>query len=158
MFRDPPAILVRTIKGCEGFARVVQRTPVPTAVPYLCPALHWTIGYGVLCDEHHAPITEPEGAAMLTAILPAYCGHALRLSPILIGESDERFAGIVDFIYNLGPTRYAASTLRRYVNVGQWRNAASEMYKWIWGGGKKQPGLVIRREIDAGLLLQSTQS
>ena len=147
-----PEQLVDLIKRCEGFARVVRWRPVPTAVPYLCPAGHWTRGYGVLCRSDAGEITEPEAAAELERILPSYCAHALRLSPVLYGDP-VRLTAIADFIYNLGPTRYAASTLRRKVNERAWNAAADEIRKWVWGGGRKLPGLVRRRELEAALLL-----
>ena len=76
----------------------------------------------------------------------------MRLSPCLHAESDDRLSAISDFVFNLGPTRYAASTLRRCVNAGEWNRAKTELAKWVWGGGRKLPGLVLRREAEAGLL------
>lgn len=149
--REPPQVLVDLIKTSEGFHRVVQRKPVLTAVPYLCPAGFWTRGYGVLCDKNAGPITLEQGEIELTTILPRYIASALRYSPCLLLESDGRFSGVVDFVFNLGPGRYASSTLRRCVNAGQWERAKTEVLRWVWGGGRKLPGLVIRREADAAL-------
>lgn len=147
-----PAALPPLVKRFEGFARVVQRKPVMLAEPYLCPAGFWTIGYGVLCQRDHPPITLEEGEAKLVEILPAYVGHALRLSPRLAREPEPRLVAIADFIFNLGPTRYASSTLRRVVNAGEWGRAREEIRRWVWGGGKKLPGLVLRRDAEAALL------
>lgn len=144
--------MVGLVKRWEGFHRVVRRSPAVTAVPYICPAGFWTIGYGVLCQKDHPEITLEEGEAMLAELLPVYVNHALTLSPILHNESDERLAAIADFVFNLGPGRYKASTLRRCVNAGEWGRAKEELKKWVWGGGKKLPGLVLRREAEAQLL------
>ncbi len=122
------------------------------AAPYLCPANFWTIGYGVLCQKDHPAITLEEGERMLAELLPVYVSHAIRLSPGLATDSDARLTAISDFIFNLGPTRYAASTLRRVVNAREWGRARQEMRKWVWGGGRKLPGLILRREADAALL------
>jgi len=86
---------------------------------------------------------------MLLAAVPAYIGHALRLSPTLTGD---RLVAISSFIYNLGPTRYASSTLRRRVNAGTWPEARREICRWVFGGGRKLPGLILRREAEAALL------
>lgn len=147
-----PDLLVDLVKKSEGFHRVVTRTPVVTAAPYLCPAGFWTIGYGVLCEQDRAPITLEEGEAELMRLLPVYVNDALRLSPVLHTESDGRLTAIADFVFNLGPTRYAASTLRRVVNAHDWGRAREEIKRWVWGGGRKLPGLVIRREAEAALL------
>ena len=76
---------------------------------------------------------------------------ALRISPIL-HHYDDKAAAVADFIFNLGATRYKASTMRRKVDAGDWSGAARECRKWVYGGGKKLPGLVLRREAEARLL------
>lgn len=136
-----PERLPELVKLFEGFS--------PT--PYLCPAGYWTIGFGVLCQKDRAPITREEGEQMLADLLPVYVGHAVRLSPRLATETD-RLTAISDFIFNLGPTRYAASTLRKHVQEGRWEAARDELRKWVYGGGRKLPGLVLRREAEAALL------
>jgi lysozyme len=148
-----PAALIPLVKASEGFHRVVRRQPTPMAVPYVCPAGYWTIGYGELCQPDHPPILEPDALERLvTVLLPVYVGHALRLSPRLAYEPENRLAAIADFIFNLGPGRYAASTLRRTVQAGQWEAARGEVVKWVYGGGRVLPGLVARRAVEAELL------
>lgn len=140
------------VKACEGFHRVVQHRPVVMAAPYICPAGYWTIGYGVLCQKDRAPITLEDGERELEQLLPVYVGHAIRLSPCLAYESDGRLTAIADFVFNLGPTRYAASTLRRVVNAGEWGRAREEIVRWVNGGGRRLPGLVLRRQAEAALI------
>lgn len=76
----------------------------------------------------------------------------LRYCPVLATESDGRLAAIVDFTFNLGAGRLQTSTLRRQINQRDWSNAASELRRWVYGGGKVLPGLVARREAEAALL------
>lgn len=147
-----PDQLVEMVKHFEGFHRVVQRRPQVLAAPYLCPAGYWTIGYGVLCAADRPPITLEEGEEELARLLPVYMAHAVRLSPGLRRESEDRLTAISDFIFNLGPGRYASSTLRRCVNAGEWGRAKEEIQKWVWGGGRRLPGLVLRRAAEARLL------
>jgi lysozyme len=77
----------------------------------------------------------------------------LRYCPVLATESDGRLAAIVDFTFNLGAGRLQASTLRRRVNQLDWAGAAHELRRWIYGGGRVLPGLVVRREAEAAFLL-----
>lgn len=133
--------LVDLVKRFEGFS--------PT--PYICPAGYWTIGFGVLCQRDHPPITKEEGEAMLERLLPGYVAHALMLSPLLV-EDNNRLTAVADFVYNLGPTKYAASTLRRRIAEENWDEAKVEIRRWVYGGGRKLPGLVLRREAEAALL------
>ena len=150
-----PETLVAGVKAFEGFHRVIRWNPVPAAVPYICPAGYWTIGYGELCRADHPEITEPEAARRLQErLLPSYVADATRLSPGLPAAGSARLSAIGSFVFNLGPTRYAASTLRRRVNAGDWAGAAGEVRKWVYGGGRVLPGLVRRREWEAGLLLR----
>ncbi len=137
-----PEQLVAMVKRWEGFS----------PVPYICPAGYWTIGYGQLCDKDHPAITKEEGEALLRHSLRSYVAAALEASPILHTESDERLTAIADFVYNLGPTRYRSSTLRRRVNQGNWEAAQHEIKRWVYGGGRKLPGLVARRAAEAELL------
>lgn len=79
------------------------------------------------------------------------CAWALRMSPSL-DESEDRLAAIADFIFNLGPGRYKISTLRKRVDAGDWGSAREEVTKWVWGNGKRLPGLVIRRNVESELM------
>jgi lysozyme len=63
-----------------------------------------------------------------------------------------KLAAIVDFAYNLGVGRLQASTLRRMINQQRWDAACDELRKWVMAGGKKLPGLVLRREAEVQLM------
>ena len=54
---EVPKTAIDLAKRFEGFERTVKRGVEITAVPYICPAGFWTIGYGHLCDPKHPPIT-----------------------------------------------------------------------------------------------------
>lgn len=74
---------------------------------------------------------------------------AIALCPTL---NVEQLCAIADFAYNLGLGRLQASTLRRRLNAGLMGEAKDELRKWVNGGGRKLPGLVLRREAEAALL------
>lgn len=133
--------------------------------PYLCPAGVPTIGYGstAYADGRRVqltdpPIPEPAARALLvTELLHTYAPGVLRqcpgLLPLALLEADWRkLNAIVDFAYNLGVGRLQTSTLRRRINACDWDGAAAELGKWVWGGGRKLPGLVARRAAEAALL------
>ena len=147
-----PQAAIELAKRFEGFCRVPKSDP-DRAYPYVCPAGFWTIGYGHLCDAKHQPITVEEGEAYLAADMADALRATLRYCPVLATESDGRLAAIVDFTFNLGAGRLQASTLRRRVNQLDWAGAAHELRRWIYGGGRVLPGLVVRREAEASFLL-----
>lgn len=133
--------LIRQFEGCR-------------LRPYRCPAGIWTIGFGHTGPEVTAsspPITREIANALMIEDAEKARRAALRISPILHRHED-RAAAVADFIFNLGATRYKASTLRRKVDAGDWSGAALECRKWVYGGGRKLPGLVLRREAEARLL------
>ena len=74
---------------------------------------------------------------------------------MLATEPEGRLAAIVDFTFNLGAGRIQTSTLRRRINQRDWAAAATELRRWVYGGGKVLPGLVTRREAEAAWLLRN---
>lgn len=146
-----PQAAIALAKRFEGFHRVPKNDP-GRAHPYICPAGFWTIGYGHLCDQQHPPITEAEAEAYLARDLQTALAATLRHCPVLATEPEGRLAAIVDFTFNLGVGRLQTSTLRRRVNQRDWPAAATELRRWVYGGGKVLPGLVARREAEVALL------
>lgn len=146
-----PQAAVDLAKRFEGFHRV-PRVDAGHAHPYICPAGYWTIGYGHLCSPTHPPITEAEAEVYLARDLQTALMATLRYCPVLATEPEGRLGAIVDFTFNLGAGRLQTSTLRRRINQRNWANAANELRRWIYGGGKVLPGLVARRESEVGLL------
>ncbi len=142
---------IELAKRFEGFHRVPRADP-GRAHPYVCPAGYWTIGYGHLCDPKHPPITEAEAERYLADDLTTALTATLRYCPVLTTEHEGRLAAIVDFTFNLGAGRLQTSTLRRRVNQRDWAGAATELRRWIYGGGKVLHGLVARREAEAAHL------
>ena len=149
-----PQAAIDLAKRFEGFHRVPRADP-GRAHPYVCPAGYWTIGYGHLCDPKHPPITEAEAEGYLAADLRTALNATLRSCPVLATEPAGRLAAIVDCTFNLGAGRLQTSTLRRRLNQRDWPSAASELRRWVYGGGKVLPGLVIRRAAEIALLLSN---
>ena len=148
-----PQAAIDLAKRFEGFHRMRQDDSLRRAYPYLCPAGYWTIGYGRRCAPDHPPIAEDEAAAFLLDDLQVALIATLRLCPVLATEPEDRLAAIVDFTFNLGAGRLQASTLRRRVNQRDWLAAVAEIRRWIHGGGRVLPGLALRREAEARLIL-----
>ena len=149
-----PQAAIELAKRFEGFHRVPKHDP-HRAYPYICPAGYWTIGYGHLCDPKHPPITEAEAEVYPARDLQTALAATLRYCPVLATESEGRIAAIVDFTFNLGAGRLQTSTLRRRINQRDWAAAATELRRWVYGGGKVLPGLVKRREAESAWLLRN---
>ena len=152
---EVPQSAIELAKRFEGFHRV-PKNDSGRAHPYICPAGFWTIGYGHLCDAAHPAITEAEAEVYLARDLNAALAVTLRYCPVLAAEPESRLAAIVDLTFNLGGGRLQTSTLRRRVNQRDWPAAATELRRWIYGGGKVLPGLVARRSLEAALILRES--
>lgn len=146
-------ILASLCKMFEGLHKVKKDGLV---YPYLCPANYWTHGFGSLCAKDHPPITPAEAEAKLYRVMPAYMRDALKACPRLYLAPPEVLAAIADFTFNLGAAKLRSSTLRKRVNEGDWGAACDEIVKWVNGGGRKLPGLVLRREAEAALIRKAT--
>lgn len=137
----------------EAWRALVKRFEGWSAKPYICPAGYPTQGWGRRVPSLQRPaITKATGEQWLQEDLTSHLGQAVRESPSLVEEPEPRLAAIGDFCYNVGAGRYRASTLRRKVRAGDWTAAARENGKWVYGGGRKLPGLVLRRAITSAWL------
>jgi lysozyme len=129
--------------------------------PYLCPANYWTIGYGHVISKEDAKkyssgISDPIIEALLKKDLEKFERGVLRLIKVHITQ--EQFDALVSFAFNLGLGALQRSSLRAKINRQEYEAAAAEFSKWVWGGGKKLPGLVKRRAAEASLFLAGTET
>lgn len=136
-----PAVLYELIRRFEG-CRLRA---------YLCPAGVWTCGFGSTGPGIGPGTvwTLAQAVARMRLDAQAFAAGTARMCP---GLNPSRLAALADFAYNLGLTRLKGSTLRRRVLAGDWAGAEIELRKWVRGGGRVLPGLVLRRAAEAALL------
>lgn len=120
--------------------------------PYVCPAGYWTQGWGRLVFVNAPPQTKAAVDLWFIEDILKHQSLALTYSPILSRAGERRLAAITSFVYNLGAGAYRSSTLRKRVNSADWTGAQEQIVRWVFGGGKKLPGLVVRRHAEAALL------
>jgi lysozyme len=97
----------------------------------------------------HGGISEEQGSALLLEDV-AYADHAVEhlvTVPLSQGQHD----AMVSWTYNEGAGRLQTSTLLKVLNAGSYAAVPAELLKWEFGGGRKLPGLVTRREAEAAL-------
>jgi len=108
-----------------------------------------TIGYGhrVLPGEAFPDGVTIEGAEKILAIDIAIAQVSVeRLVRVPLTQG--QFDALVDFVFNLGASRLAGSTLLRYLNAGKYDEAALQLLKWDHAGSVELAGLKIRREAE----------
>jgi lysozyme len=143
----------------------------PTTVnldPYLDPVGIWTIGWGhaIVCEgrflrgaqaKPRAYSLYPGGLTLAQAedLLRADALDACRdvQNAVTVRLTDNEFAALVSFTFNLGIGNLRRSSLLRHINAGDLDAAANEFKKWNKAGGKVLPGLTRRRLAERALFL-----
>lgn len=141
-------VIELTAKLCERFEGFYPR-------PYLCPAGVPTIGYGFTRYLDGSAVTLQDGPIdiqyarrMLRTLIKArYLPETIKLCPNLLETG--RLAAIIDFAFNLGTGNLRVSTLRKRILSERWGDVPTELRKWVRGGGRVLPGLVLRRNAEA---------
>lgn len=133
---------LQLIKQSEGFR----------GTAYLDAAGMPTIGYGhrILGGEsYHGGIDEAQACRLLAADVLLAEEAVERLVKVALTQG--QFDALVDFCFNLGPARLAASTLLRQLNAGDYEGARRQLLLWDHAGKTMVEGLKARREAEFGL-------
>lgn len=121
---------------------------------YVCPAGKLTIGYG-----HTGPdvlpgmvITQEQAEQLLKQDIQKV-EAALNGTLIIKSKLNQnQFSALVSFAFNLGIGALSSSTLTKKINAGDFKGAALEFERWVYGKNKeKLPGLVKRRAMERAL-------
>lgn len=94
-------------------------------------------------------ITEAEAEAILKRDLAVFEAAVER--NVKVELTDNQFAALVSFTYNVGPGALARSTLLKRLNAGDYDAVPAELMKWNKVQGKPVKGLTNRRAAEAGL-------
>jgi lysozyme len=70
---------------------------------------------------------------------------------VTVPLTDNQFAALVSFTFNLGEGALQKSTLLKLLNAGDYNSVPSELQKWVKAGGQTLAGLVKRRMAEADL-------
>jgi lysozyme len=118
--------------------------------PYADVAGYMTIGHGHLIkpgERFDGPLLPPDAYVLLQSDLRRFERAINRLvNPPL---HQHQFDALASFTFNLGEGAFSKSTLLRRVNAERHAEAAREFKKWVFAGGKRVRGLVLRREAES---------
>lgn len=128
--------------------------------PYLCPANVPTIGYGTIKYPNgksvtlsDAPITEAQAYEYLEYEVNEKASGVEKL--VTVSITDNEFASLVSFSYNVGLGALQKSTLLKLLNSKEPRSkVAEEFLKWNKAAGKVLSGLTRRRQAEKALFVQ----
>lgn len=137
---------VKLIKKWESFVDHV----------YLCSAGVPTIGYGetnpeVIREFRGKTMTEEYASELLDKSLVKYENAVYTLVNSHVPLTDNEYASLVSFTYNLGANALRNSTLRKVILRGEYDLAPAQFMRWVYAGGRKLNGLFNRRKEEANL-------
>jgi lysozyme len=117
---------------------------------YLCPAGVWTIGWGHTKGvKPGMKITEEQAEELLEEDMQEAIRVVERLN---VDLSDNQYNALVSFVFNIGGSAFARSTIRRKILANpNDKNIRAEFMRWVYADGEKLKGLERRREEEAEL-------
>jgi GH24 family phage-related lysozyme (muramidase) len=140
---------IALIKEFEGYAQLIAgTTDVQT---YLDSVGVPTIGYGHTGSDvtPGLRITQAQAEDLLRRDLASAQRSVQSL--ITAPLTDNQFAALVSFVYNLGGGALQESTLRTMLNQQQYGAAADQFLRWNQAGGQVLAGLTRRRNAERTL-------
>ena len=137
----------------EAGVRLVQEFEGCRLDAYRCPAGIPTIGYGATGPDIRMGMvwTQEQADARLVEDLARFAAGVERL--VQVDLTDNQFAALVSFAYNVGLGALRDSTLLRKLNAGDYLGAADQLPRWARAGGRIMPGLTRRRAAERDLFL-----
>jgi lysozyme len=118
--------------------------------PYLCPAKVWTVGYGHTRNVRPGmKITAAQADQLLADDLNLTARAVARL--VTVALTDNQFAALVSFAFNVGAGNLEGSTLLKLLNRGWYEQVPAQLTRWNKAGGEALGGLSRRRAAEARL-------
>ncbi len=117
---------------------------------YRCPGQIWTIGYGHTRTVHpQMEITAAEAEQLLREDIAVAEKAVARLVEVPL--SDNQFAALVCFVFNVGIGNFEKSTLLSLLNRGWYEQVPAQLTRWNKVRGEEVGGLARRRAAEGRL-------
>jgi len=117
---------------------------------YKCSAGVWTIGYGhTRTARPGLHITREKAEALLIEDLRVF--EAAVDDAVMVPLTNNQFAALVSWTFNVGVGAMRQSTLVKRLNDGDYASVPAQLARWNKVKGKPNTGLANRRAAEAGL-------
>ena len=145
---------IKLIKYFEGFC----------PKPYKCPAGIPTIGYGATfyldgtrVQMTDKSITEVDATVLLQKMVVQFEDQ---VNSFLTADLNQnQYDALISLAYNIGWNALKKSSLIRLINQNPNADGIENAWmKWVHGGGRKLPGLVIRRKAEIALYFKGKKT
>lgn len=133
------------IKSAEGLRLNAYPDPATGGEP-------WTIGYGTTRGvKQGMRITVEQADQYIEGDVARFEPELARLVKVPLTQN--QWDALMSFVYNLGSSNLASSTLLKLLNAGDYTRAADQFPRWNKAAGKEMPGLTKRRAAEQALFL-----
>lgn len=117
---------------------------------YLCPGHVWSIGYGhTRTVRPGMTITPGEAEQLLLGDLDIVQKAIQRR--VSVPLTDNEFAALVSFVFNVGVPAFENSSLLKLLNRGWYDQVPAQLMRWNRAKGELMGGLARRRAAEAAL-------
>ena len=135
------------IKKFEG-VRLRAYIPVKGDVP--------TIGYGHTLGVRLGDVISEDKAEQYL-VQDLEWAEAVVIKYVTVDLQQNQFDALVSFIFNVGESQFSRSTLLRELNKRRYKNIPSQLNRWVYSGGIRYNGLVLRRKAEGDLFSEDYQ-
>lgn len=121
---------------------------------YKCSAGVPTIGYGTTKGvKMGMEITKDEAERLFQEDVQRFVDHVEALVKVPLNQN--QIDALASFVYNVGPTAFANSTLLRVLNAGLYKDASDQFLRWNKAANNVVAGLTRRRIAERELFLRA---
>ena len=121
---------------------------------YRCAANVPTIGWGTTKGvKMGMEITRDEADRLLCEDAQRFADHVKALVKVPLNQN--QVDALISFVYNIGPSAFAKSTMLKLINQGLLEDAANQFLRWNRAGGEVLAGLTRRRMAERDLFLRA---
>jgi lysozyme len=121
---------------------------------YICPAGHYTIGYGHI---RTASANQRISQSLAEELLLQDVHFAeIAVNSVLTNLNQNQFDALVSFTFNFGATALKNSTLLKKIKANAPEKEIRQQFvRWIYSNDKPLPGLIARRSDEANLFFST---
>jgi len=146
------------IQGFEGFGKVVSPDTAQAYPDPVTGGQPYTIGYGTTAVAIGQPISLGELISRATAqdfLVAAINKNFLPTlqATVTVALTQNMIDACLSLIYNIGPTNFTNSSIRKFINQQNWCAAGNAFLLWNKAAGKVIAGLTNRRQSERTLFL-----
>ena len=137
--------------GQKGAALIKAREQLRLRAYKPTPTDKWTIGWGHTGPEVVEGLTWVLSQAEAAFERDTQWAATAVMKHVDVELNQNQFDALVAFVFNVGETNFAGSTLLRDLNARNYAGAVLEFAKWNHQDGKVLAGLTVRRQQEAAL-------